>query len=118
MNTSENWEVELADEGTTMAEFQKLRTDAVGEMIEVPEVVGILRTSRLYSKLDSFVRDNFIPLSKIREVVEKVEGMKRDPFTYEKDNQGWMGEDMTIGFNAALDSILKMLNKVVDEKRV
>lgn len=48
----QSWEINLAEEGTPLAEFQKIRTRAVCEMLDDNQD-EILQTSRLYSKLDA-----------------------------------------------------------------
>lgn len=48
-------EVELAEEGTIMAEFQKERTDAISEMFDGVDEFGIYPTSRFFARLDKAV---------------------------------------------------------------
>ncbi len=45
-------------------------------------------------------------------VREMVEGMKRNQFTYKKNNEGWIGGDEAIGYNRALSDILITLNRL------
>ena len=48
-------EVELAEEGTIMAEFQKERTDAISEMFDGVDEYGVYPTSRFFVRLDKAV---------------------------------------------------------------
>jgi len=48
-------DVELAEEGTLMAEFQKERTDAISEMFDNQLENGIYPTSRFFARLDKKV---------------------------------------------------------------
>ena len=48
-------EVKLAKEGTIMAEFQKERTDAISEMFDGVDDLGIYPTSRFFARLDAAV---------------------------------------------------------------
>ncbi len=48
--------VELAPEGTLLAEFQKERTDAISEMFDNKYKDGIYPTSKFFARLDECVR--------------------------------------------------------------
>lgn len=48
-------EVELAEEGTIMAGFQKERTDAISEMFDNVDSLGIYPTTRFFVRLDKAV---------------------------------------------------------------
>jgi len=50
-----NDEVKLAEEGTIMAGFQKERTDAISEMFDGVDDLGIYPTSRFFVRLDKAV---------------------------------------------------------------
>lgn len=58
-------EVVLAEEGTIMAEFQKERTDAISEMFDGVDNLGIYPTSRFFVRLDKAVEK---ALSRQREI--------------------------------------------------
>ncbi len=45
-------EVELAEEGTIMAEFQKERTDAISDMFDGVDEHGIYPTTKCFEELD------------------------------------------------------------------
>ncbi len=47
-------QVELAPEGTPLADFQKFRTEIMSEMLDNPLGYQIYRTSRFYAKLDAY----------------------------------------------------------------
>lgn len=49
------YEVTLEESGP-IADFQKFRTEIVSEMLDDPYENGIYKTSRLYAKLDDYVR--------------------------------------------------------------
>ena len=51
METKDN-EVKLAEEGTIMARFQKERTDAISEMFDNVDKIGIYPTGRFFVRLD------------------------------------------------------------------
>jgi hypothetical protein len=57
MNTNELREVELAEEGTPLAIFQKERTDAISEMFDTKYANGIYPTSRFFARLDKCFSD-------------------------------------------------------------
>lgn len=46
----------IIEEGTPLAEFQKVRTDAISEMFDTKNELGIYQTSRFFAKLDDCVR--------------------------------------------------------------
>lgn len=52
-----SFEVVLSDEGTLMADFQKERTDAISEMFDNRDSVGIYPTSRFFYRLDKKVKE-------------------------------------------------------------
>lgn len=64
-----SWEVTLAPEGTALAAFQKERTDAISEMFDSKDELGIYQTSRFFARLDNIVAEL---LSK-----ERAEGERR-----------------------------------------
>ena len=49
-------EVNLADEGTIMGEFQKERTDAISEMFDNVDSLGIYPTTKCFVRLDKAFR--------------------------------------------------------------
>ena len=50
-------EVKLAKKGTLIAEFQKERTDAITEMFDNVDDIGIYPTSKFFMRLDNAVGD-------------------------------------------------------------
>jgi len=62
------YEVKLAEEGTIMAEFQKERTDAISEMFDKVDDLGIYPTGRFFARLDKAVEK---ALSRQRESLGK-----------------------------------------------
>ena len=62
-----NDEVKLAEEGTIMAEFQKERTDAISEMFDGVDELGIYPTGEFFVRLDNAVEK---ALSRQREELE------------------------------------------------
>ena len=49
---NEGWEIELGEEGTPLARFQKERTNAISEMFDGEDSLGIYPTSRFFCRLD------------------------------------------------------------------
>lgn len=82
MNTSEKW----------VEDFDKYFEGSYGTGFSVMQM-----------RIKAFISDNFVPTSKIREVVSKIQGMKNN----ERGDSFYKQ-----GFNAAISSILKMLNEL------
>jgi hypothetical protein len=103
----EEWSVNLAEEGTPLAEFQKVRTDAINEMFDAKDESGIYQINRLLSKLDGCFEDL---RSKSRDtLIEKIDGMKK------KMNEDAEEHERGIprGYNQALDSVKQIILEVM-----
>ena len=71
---SKDWTVTLAKEGTPLATFQKIRTDAISEMFDNVDEYGIYPTTRFFAKLDAAV--STLLAEERSRIVREVEGRK------------------------------------------
>jgi len=117
----EYWEVELAEEGTLLAEFQKDRTAFVSQMFDESKKdefflkYGIYNTSKLYAQLDKSVSDLLSQaLQKQREEIIK---LIKTPMSTEFEDPEEESADYSIeDFRARLLSNLTTKKQTYEQK--
>lgn len=99
----DNQEVQLAEEGTPLAEFQKARTDAMSRMFDRDEMCNqIHTTSQLYSELDQAFTKILTTYgnARVEEIIKTVQEMRED-----------CRNDGGIQFLSTYDEIIKAIKK-------
>lgn len=91
-----NHEVILEETGP-IADFQQFRTDIMSEMLDNPKEGGIFKTGRFYSKLDDYVRKNFIPRDSL---IKELEGRKVEAIDFETRTKNWLLDDLINHYKA------------------
>lgn len=118
LKTSESWEVELAEEGTPLAVFQKERTDAISEMFDNAygeNGARLYPTSKFFARLDRcFSQTLSTEKAKwMKEWREKLPKRKdgRNFVIYADNNEANFQRGQIVGYNQALDDIIKLIKE-------
>ena len=100
-------EINLAEEGTVMADFQKERTDAITQMFDSKDEYGLYQTSRFFARLDNAVEKAIT--SKLLQIKEECGGLKKEAGDTDIvcDNESCTAVD---AHNQTITDIIKILN--------